>query len=336
MSMRYYPLEGEYGPHYEGESFGEFLDVPANSEEEDDNNSTEITENTDEQDIGFVTIGLFSNEKPRGKTWQLKSARMLEGFLYGEVDQEGKFTGDEITFIYPDLLTGLHGKFVDGEIQEARAVDIVAERCQEGIKEIKLKFNTRDNTVWRVADSESLMRSFARTVEPHERKSVYIGKSRVDGDTEVTGEGIFARRLFLPGDLVTYFAGVKTTEDEMFHDNMTELEEYEASRYYFGLYDNAPLMWNLEKDIVLDIPSEYRELANFRTTLGHKVNHKFSEEANGKFDVVKHPLFGVIVAITATEVIEEDEEVFVDYNYTLEPGSPTWFKEAHKKFQERY
>ena len=44
MSMRYYPLEGEYGPHYEGESFGEFLDIPANSEEEDDNNSTEITE----------------------------------------------------------------------------------------------------------------------------------------------------------------------------------------------------------------------------------------------------------------------------------------------------
>ena len=175
---------------------------------------------------------MFSNEKPLGKTWQRKSGRMLEGFLYGEVDQEGKFTGDKITYIYPDLLTGLHGKFVDGEIQEARAVDIVAERCQEGIKEIKLKNSTRDDTVWRVADSQSLMRSFAKTMEPHERKSVYIGKSRVDvdGDSKVTGEGIFARRLFLPGDLVTYFAGVKTTEEEMFHDNMTEVEEYEASR----------------------------------------------------------------------------------------------------------
>ena len=79
-----------------------------------------------------------------------------------------------------------------------------------------------------------------------------------------------------------------------------------------------------------------RELANFRTTLGHKVNHKFSQEANGDFEVVKHPLFGVIVAIIAKEVIEEDDEIFVDYNYSIDPESPTWFKEAHKKFQERY
>ena len=201
---------------------------------------------------------MFSNEKPQGKAWQWRSGRMLEGFLYGKVDQEGKFTGDEITFLYPDLLTGLHGKFVDGEVQEARAVDIVAERCQQGIKEIGLMLNTRDNTVWRPADSESSLRSFARSMEPHERKSVYIGKSRVEGDKTVAGEGIFARRLFLPGDLVTYFSGVKTTEEEMFHDNMTSLEEYEASRYYFGLYDFAPLMWQLEKDVVLDIPLEYR------------------------------------------------------------------------------
>ena len=155
---------------------------------------------------------------------------MLEGFLYGEVDHEGKFTGDEITFLYPDLLTGLHGKFVDGEVLEARAVDVVAERCRQGIKEIRMRLNTRDDTLWRLADSESLLRSFARTMEPHERKSVYSGKSRVEGDRAVTGEGIFARRLFLPGDLVTYFSGVRTTEEEMFHDNMTDHEEYEASR----------------------------------------------------------------------------------------------------------
>ena len=201
---------------------------------------------------------MFSNEKPLGKAWQWKSGRMLEGFLYGEVDQEGKFTGDEITFLYPDLLTGLNGKFVDGEVQEARAVDILAERCRGGIKEIQLSLSTRDNTVWRLADTETLLRSFARSVEPHERKSVYIGKSLVAGDTAVTGQGIFARRLFLPGDLVSYFSGVKTTEVEMFHDNMTDQEHYEASRYYFGLYDHAPRMWGVQRDVVIDIPTEYR------------------------------------------------------------------------------
>ena len=44
----------------------------------------------------------------------------------------------------------------------------------------------------------------------------------------------------------------------MFHHNKTSREEYEASRYYFGLYASTPLMWQLEKDVVLDIPFEYR------------------------------------------------------------------------------
>ena len=65
------------------------------------------------------------------------------------MDQEGKFTGEEITYIYADLLTGLHGKFRDGEVVEARAVDIVAERCQQGVKEIRLRLR-RDPTSWRV------------------------------------------------------------------------------------------------------------------------------------------------------------------------------------------
>ena len=108
--------------------------------------------------------------------WQWKSDRMLEGFLYGEVDQEGKFTGDEITFIYPDLLTGLHGKFVDGEVLEARAVDIVAERCQQGIKEIKLKLNTRDNTLWKpeLSNSDQIL-TYTKTLGNNNILTHYIG-----------------------------------------------------------------------------------------------------------------------------------------------------------------
>ena len=86
----------------------------------------------------------------------------------------------------------------------------------------------------------------------------------------------------------------------------------------------------------------FRELVNFRTTLGHKVNHKFSEEANGDFEVVKHPLFGVIVAIIAKEVIEKDEEIFVDYNYYTEDSPteelldcPAWYQKAHKKLLDK-
>ena len=59
------------------------------------------------------------------------------------------------------------------------------------------------------------------TVEPHERRSVYIGSSLISGG----GEGIFARRSFSPGELVSYFNGVRVTEEMMFWDNMTKVGE---------------------------------------------------------------------------------------------------------------
>ena len=54
--------------------------------------------------------------------------------------------------------------------------------------------------------------------EPHERKSVYVDRSTIQG----AGEGTFARRTFLPGHLVSYYNGVKLREDQMFLSNMTQ------------------------------------------------------------------------------------------------------------------
>ena len=147
MAMRFYPNNGNFGPHYDAEEKGEFHETPDNG-----SNDTEETENT-ESEIGYITIGNFYHDIPKGLAWQWKSERLLEGFLYGEVDEKGRFTGEEVTYIYPDLLTGLQGKFLNGEVVEARAVDIVAERCHQGMKQIKLRLNTRDSTVWRVEHS---------------------------------------------------------------------------------------------------------------------------------------------------------------------------------------
>ena len=83
-------------------------------------------ENTDRS---VVTIGTFHGGRPYSLTWQWRSKRILDGFLYGRLLGEGKFTGDDITFIYPDFLTGLRGTFVNGVLEHATAVNIVAERC---------------------------------------------------------------------------------------------------------------------------------------------------------------------------------------------------------------
>ena len=70
----------------------------------------------EETDRRVVTVATFVDGIPTGLTWQWKTRRMLDGFLYGEVNMQGKFTGEEITFIYPDFLTGLRVTFINGEL----------------------------------------------------------------------------------------------------------------------------------------------------------------------------------------------------------------------------
>ena len=135
---------------------------------------------------------------------------------------------------------------------------------------------------------------------------------------------------------MAYMNGIRTTFDQIFHDNMTTEEIYEASRYTFTLEDSTT------SPIYIDIPESFRSIVNYRTTLGHKVNHKFNEEANGEFVVINHPLFGLIAAIRAMELIEEDYEIFVDYNYYKNDSPieklldcPLWYRNAYTKYQKR-
>ena len=88
--------------------------------------------------------------KSRGISWQWRAKRKLEGMLYGRMDTEGRFTGDDIIFIYPDMLTGIRGQFRNGELVSGSAVDIIGERCHQGLKEIEVRPAYFDpHVIWR-------------------------------------------------------------------------------------------------------------------------------------------------------------------------------------------
>ena len=66
----------------------------------------------------LVFIGMYSKGLPIGNCWQAMEG---QGWIYGQVDTEtGQFTGDNIAYIYPDLLTCLVGKFEQGRLVEGR------------------------------------------------------------------------------------------------------------------------------------------------------------------------------------------------------------------------
>ena len=119
-SMRYNPLKASYGAHYDTEDVSDFHDNPTDTGGPFEDEDLDPVKDTDAEK-GFVTIGHFEAGQPRGLAWQWRSERDLEGFLYGDLDDKrGRgFTGEGILYLYPDLVTGLRGRFSAGEAVEA-------------------------------------------------------------------------------------------------------------------------------------------------------------------------------------------------------------------------
>ena len=80
-----------------------------------------------------------------------------------------------------------------------------------------------------------------------------MAPSRIPGG----GGGLFARRRFLPGELVSYFGGKKTVEEEFLFENMTVGEEEDAASYYFNLAENSPRWWGVPEGQVTENESGF-------------------------------------------------------------------------------
>lgn len=249
----------------------------------------------------------------------------MDGFLYGFVDKHGQFTGSDITFVYQDLLTGLTGSFVNGVLQWAHAVDVVAERCNNGIKELRFEpaMHSPDITWTKHEPNETYIGQHPTVMDPYEEKSIYFAESSIP----TAEHGLFANRIFSPGDLVSYYSGQKTYLQNILRKNMTREQKEVASAYNFGLGKYSPQHWGYPDNLIIDIGLAYRNASNYRTTLAHKANHKFAEK-NGVYDVVDHPVVGGIACIVAAREIDIGDEIFVDYNYDLGQGVPEWYRDA--------
>ena len=144
------------------------------------------------------------------------------------------------------------------------------------------------------------------------------------------------RRSFRPGEIVSYFSGQRTFSSLMFHRNMSEEEETVTSEYYFNLEYNSPGWWDYPEDLVLDIPVQFRDVVQFRRTLGHKANHLFLLH-NVEYDTVHHPVLGGIVCLVALRPIAPGDEVTSDYLYDLETAQD-WYVDqyfaAHRKLRK--
>ena len=123
-----------------------------------------------------------------------------------------------MVFIYPDLKTVLVGQFKNGIMIHSRPAKIIAERCNDGIKEIKISkiksdaptFKYRRPTNKDIGDQPTIM-------DPYEKQIVYVNT------TDWGDDGLFAKRDIKKGELVAYYNGLlfNQTENELWFDNQT-------------------------------------------------------------------------------------------------------------------
>ena len=256
---------------------------------------------------------------PGGLSWRWWGSKKVHGFLYGEVDQFGDFSGENICYVYPDFQTALRGIFVNGDLHNATAVNIVGERCNSGVKELRFEEpENKADVVWEnTGDVLFQYGKHPKVMDPHEKKSVFVNKST----NPRAEEGLFAKRKFHRGDLVSYYGGEKLFLEDIISSNMTTEELSTSLMYTLALGESA-------EEMLVDVTGKHRAVEEYRTTLGHKANHKF-ERHNVEYQRgFYHPALGTVAGLVAVADIDPGEEIFANYNYNLQLAAP-WYRQEH-------
>ena len=130
--------------------------------------------------------------------------------------------GDDIIFVYPDLMTILVGTFVNGIIIAALPSKINAIRCSHGLFEIKITPPETSKSFYKYfTPTKEIITEYPTLEDPLERKNVFVAPSR-EVDNEL---GLFALKDFEVDQVVAYYSGARwnttleplvTSEDETF------------------------------------------------------------------------------------------------------------------------
>ena len=298
-------------------------------------------------DSGLGLICKYSNGLPNGKSWK----GLLGGaWIYGEMTEDGEFSGRDIAYINQDLSIGYKGIFQRGLMLNATVVSITGERCNEdGIKILKFSKSTSysDITFRYKRPNSNSMGDQPFLVDPLDNKYINVGESSIDtgeGSQELKENGAFAKEDIPPQTVMAHNNGYIVNRKERNEwrkrhikilkptkkvaigstDFVGKLDEY--TKKNFDKY-TAKLRCNE----FLEIPSEIgQSKSKYCSTWGHKINHCFTRQ-NSEILLYDSAQFGVVSAIkTRTKFrIAKGQEIFSHYGYSYS-GGPKWYKDSFR------
>jgi len=246
------------------------------------------------------SMGRYYRGVLRGWNWQ--GHYDSSGFTVGKVDDEGKLTGEDIAYIYPDFKMAIKGKFVDGILIEGHQCDLIGSYMDDGIMVPVFgeprgpAFEYEQPSIRNIA-LHPLLR------DPWEDQKIYVSDSMLPQG----GEGLFAKRDIEKREVVALYNGIK----------------FKSSTYASEHMPRSDYRIRLNGDLDMDIPKGYHLTSQYCATLAHKANHSFVP--NCEWTLFEHPRFGLIRALTAQKAIPKEEEILVNYMMTI-AKSPDWYR----------
>ena len=248
-------------------------------------------------------IGEYRRGVPVGPVW-----RRLEGggWLHGVVDMLGELTGDDIMYIYPDMITCLVGEFRKGVLisgRESRIHHVV----QGDILQVVCNPPDPGSPVFRYQPSDSHHLYVDHQVQdPYERGRVECRRSEIEN----AGEGVFASRDIPANTVVCFYHGIYLG---MGQGSPQECCDYQIYLDWYSAPDSP----------ALDIPPSAQAYSDYKASLGHKVNHSW--QPNCMYTKYEHPVFGhTALAVKTIRSVSKGEELTAHYKYDYK-ACPDWY-----------
>jgi len=271
-----------------------------------------------------VFIGMYEKGLPAGPCWL---AREGQGWLHGKVDRRGRFSGDNIAFVYPDLSTCIFGTFHNERLVSGRPSQI----CDVSLASVTNPVVSLEFSPMASSSSSSAAAANSRyscspsdrseipcdwlLADPYESVTVICRPSMISG----AGDGLFAQRDIPKNTVISYYNGVRVLPGE----------SYTSSSYSYQIYVD----WvNTDDSPFIDIPAGCVDIANYLASLAHKANHSFNP--NCRFVASDHPRFGRVPSLQTIKDVKKGEELMSHYKYDT-ALAPTWYQEAWARFHDR-
>ena len=284
-----------------------------------------------QSEYGLSFLGRFVNGQVTGNFWAGMKGR---GFIHGKADDQGRASGPNISYIYPDGETAFLGHFENLQMKEAFHADVLEYGCDDfGIPIVKKFTQPLSQQVFKYEPCTNISIGGGAPIhvqDPYELKTVQMSESSIPK----SGEGVFLKRD-VPRHrfacMYSYFLYRRPDEALLYKEactyNVSKSDDFRRNCKKYGI----PL---ISYGAVINIPPEFD--INPLPNLGPKVNHHFTLN-NSRYTEIEHPRWGLIMAVMPNRDMKKGEELFTHYGYSAPmpfPEDYPWYFEEKKRIEQ--